>query len=1293
MFGNLFNNAINTVKSLLSSKATPPSKPKATAVVQKPITKTYAAQQKLPSYSPYIAAWGDSPAKIKAGTANNDVQLANTQKAIDANNAARAAADAENKRRIAQDIFDKNKGAAKGKAQQAVNAVKNRESGNPFSWLTGGFTSDQAAREFAANQSKNVQDSEIKKYDSELNKFLKAQATKKAEIEKKKFGSQTEFDAAVGVFSKWESAQIASLEKMRATTTGTIEAYDSASQKESNSWLGQFGGAIKKTIVDPIASNAIFKYTLGSGDENMPSLVTAPSRGVNFFGNLFNQQGNKNLQDGTWVKGYQPGKNAWTQTYNQRNINMELPKKYSDKDFEAWYKTRNTSGWADTDPKKVKEMYRRAFKGQLEGDEMANNVTEFLMDPLLGAGKAAGAIGKTATLAGEAAKTTKAGSFVTGILDKVAQSKPVKWLGAEHKDFNARKNEFIEQEVADIKRKQPMVAGKVDEWLNNSAKMRATAKAEISKKVLANFGDLSRVENRTVQELLRAGGDWSLVKYADKFDDAGRAKIDDLVAKIRANTDDLLAKEKAAGIATPKRINYIPQYRRKYSLFGVKDKLKKRDDGSSSDWWFTKEQKQQVIQSRGSFRKSLSAREFSSKLARQDFPILQSIKAGHADIGENIKRIQEVNQHVKKTRWEKMTTPLSWPNKLWKKSVLKYNPAWTVNNIAYNVPASVMAGGVRALPETVRLLKKSNWEKAMKEIPDAVKTNLAKEIGSTGKVNKFYDRVENTSRVAAYRANKSKGMSDEAAVKRVNKYLFDYKTRNYERPIKSILPFYQWNKNLARVSATMPIDRPLAAKVYNEVDQYQNTEFDRQFEKVVPKLTELGYSEQEIQKIKADQAKYFKGRLKVGDKWVTTPFNPLSDSGLSNVGFNPYLMALIESGAATDSFGNKTKGTDAGYFSRLRSKFPQVVLGEKAAGSYRVATGADHPGQKWIGAAGGDGYGLTKGKQGSDSSKPNYDRSMDPRAKLGQDALAFVGVPRALDFDTDKLVESKRLQKVSEAYFALDTKNMDYPTQQAAQAAIFKKYGVTPDQFYKGVLAKYDSANTTRIKGLKESAATANKSLFDEYAAQPQGTRNLWATQKLRELNDQNYFADNPFKKSFGWINPTTVAKADKQALASEATRTGDWSKYRAKFGTGTRSAKALARDKAVRTGDWTEYAKTYGVTKKTTPFQFDGKYFKSAESMQKYQSGQFWKKYASADPDTRKTLLADNPQFNQRANWTDQMWRTWKSDKKRKEITKARGWGNFAALQDANAATARVKANKFLTARTAPKTKRLTRA
>lgn len=241
---------------------------------------------------------------------------------------------------------------------------------------------------------------------------------------------------------------------------------------------------------------------------------------------------------------------------------------------------------------------------------------------------------------------------------------------------------------------------------------------------------------------------------------------------------------------------------------------------------------------------------------------------------------------------------------------------------------------------------------------------------------------------------------------------------------------------------------------------------------------------------------------------------------------------------------------------------------------------------------------------------------------------------------------------------------------------------------------------------MKEDAAAANKALFDEYGAQPEGTRNMYAVKKLRQLNAEGYFNDNPFKKSFDWVSPNSVAKADRQETYLEAKKTGDWSKWRNKYGdtrsqkardyekaasTGDwsewetkygRTEKARDRDRAVASGDWSEYSRKYGVSKKATPYQYEGKFFKSAESMERYKEGKFWEGYAAASKEDRRKLLEDNPKYNRRKDWTDEQWNVWKTEKKKSEKEKARTVAGFAQKENSFAQAAERKARIFTQSR-----------
>lgn len=1216
--------------------------------------------------------------------------------------------------------FNQTKNEYEARAKRTVDGTKKGVTG----WF--GYSANTKARSFAEQQATKISTDQVKRYETTLNSFLKTQASRKASLEAKKAsGSITQKD--IDEYVKWETDNVKSLEYTRAATTGLLAGYGSKASEKLNDPISRAGSWFNKNVTHGLPgkiTGGIFNYTLGQGDKDKPSVFTAPGRAVNTLLNWTGISKQRNYHEGKVDSSKVTSlSDAWQKSFNQRNLNWSQPNKdKSDAAFEKWYKTRDTSGMKGVDPKKVREMYKKAFYSQRDNDIAANYTAEAFADPIMGVGKLGrGAVSGVKAIAKPAASSGWFGKS-SAALSKLKTTKPGKalsWLNADHQTYSQRKNKFVQEELDDIYQKRPEVRKLLRKWQENKVDIKATEKTRISDAVNQQFAE-AIVKNAGMQlnksnseRFLRAVQEVARGKSVDDLADftpRERQAVAKLSQDLRTKLDDFYDAENTASLPrtdvtidprTGKktftrskvqpvdsysyRKGYIPQYND-----GFKASLQKRKPKKGA-WWFTKEQKTQRIQSTRELTKSLSAREYADTTARQNFPVQRDVVGGRKDIAENFDRIDNVDKYVKRTKWEQAMRVGGLPMQAWKKAVLLGSPAWYANNEIFNQIQGISAGGLRFIKNqrgSQKYLKhvgdnasaRMRPSLAQKRVTD-IGSNINKEVGGS-KLGKLASKQETRARVALYRTFRQDGLSHEKAVKKVNDNLFDYSTKNYERPIKSVAPFYAWTKGLTKASVKMPLQKPKTAMTFNELDRNQQQQFDTEFETIKPQLKDLGYTDAEIETIRTDNAKYYKGRFKIGDKWFTTPFNAFSERGLSNVGFNPYAAAAGEAGDAVDYYGQTTKGKDATLTARIMSKFPQANLGKKALGAWSVHTGKAKPTEGWIGKKGSEGYGLTKEKQGYDSSKPNYNRKMDPRAGLAQDALAFAGIPRFMEFDKGKLVETKRMQKVKDAYFALDTKDMKYKEADEARQAIFKKYGITADDFYKGILAKYDTENTKRIKGQKEAAAAKNKSLFDEYAAQPKGTRNIWATQKLRQLVKDGYFNDNPFLKSFSWMSAESVAKADKQAAYKEAKRTGNWTKYNTGYSDARKpSAKSLAYKKAKQSGDWTEYRKSYG-TKRSSPHQFEGKFFKSAESMKKYKDGLFWKQYAKADKAARRKLLADNPQYNDRKNWTDAQWDEANAVKKAAERTKLRAWGNFALAEAENLSVNKKKAERFMRTR-----------
>lgn len=1199
--------------------------------------------------------------------------------------------------------FDRLKARARAEALKRIDSMKGSNA-KGFDKLIdkvtfGADRRASAARSFAEREAVAVADRQVKVYQQKLDAHNKLQASLQADYERQRERmSSADLNTLAAQYNARLEASVGALKRTEAYLVGSVEGYDSKAKAKLTSKPAAAAAAFNRNIVQKAASNPIWKYTLGEGSRNIPSVVTAPSRAINFLGNL-NTQDRKIYKYGGEITSRLNSKdNAWQATLNQRNVNL---KPVVDQKFDkatAWkelskestktllWRSKFEAAKDDKAKTKIAKEYWTARNRTLRND---NSAKEIAADPL---NLAVGLGAATRVLKG-----TKYISKLTGktaaLKNSVGNNKIIKWLNTEAKSPEQSLSDAIDAakvtqgtaqrnvlaRIAQIDKK--VSGGKVDLGVFDDLAKLTESEAKMLQRMKA--GKLSPRDHLMLigrgtkpvrEKLMRIAARWDdfteQMKLADNVQNTSYGKGKRLYSPATAWTDGDLAKYNfrlKRGKYTQSKSDFEQGAVDRYLQSSV------RQQGKAA--------RPRLEMEREALLKRYAdtvdeARATVTKAERKTVKLGKYIK-----MRKNGTSIEGMNAGKAAVNSARAITGA--PMKLWKNSVLKYRPAWTVNNTLYNAQAGVLSGGAGYIPEQLKMLNPRYARKAMDEIPSTVRTDLAKEIGSKGKLNKFYAGVENNPRTAAFRALKKKGLSDEEALKRVDKYFFNYTTKNWERPLKTILPFWAWQKNLTKAAVRMPFDRPGAAIGYNRFDRQQEQTFEKDFETMVPALKAQGYSDADIEKMKEEQKKYFGGKLKVGGKYYNTPFNAFSEKGLTSMGFNPYLAAAGEASNSVDSFGTPIKGNEASLRRRLTTKFPQAELGYKWYKGKRVDKGLDKPSEKYIGAAGSEGYGMTKEKQGYDPKKANYKAGMDPRTKNKQDLAAFLGKPREMTFDKGKFVEGKKLQKVTAEYFSQSEawKNMDFNAAEAERKKLFDKFGLSSDDFFKGILAKYDTDHTKKIKGLKEAAAAQNKSLFAEYAKQPKGTRNEWASDKLKELNKIGYFDDNPFLKSFKWVNKDSIAKAAKSKAVKHALATGDWSQYRKAYGSKAPSAKKIARDYAVKTGDWSAYRKKYGG--KSTPYQTAGKYFKTATSMEKYKEGVFWQEYAQASKADRKKLLAKNSQYDRRANWTDQQWDDWKIQDKAKKLAKLKSYGNSGKIYDKALAANKTKAGRYKDAQT----------
>jgi hypothetical protein len=230
------------------------------------------------------------------------------------------------------------------------------------------------------------------------------------------------------------------------------------------------------------------------------------------------------------------------------------------------------------------------------------------------------------------------------------------------------------------------------------------------------------------------------------------------------------------------------------------------------------------------------------------------------------------------------------PGRLWKKAVLKYNPAWYVHNVGWNIPASFLGGA--DVKSYAKLIKASLKEKSLdnsliKELPTAV-AGRGLFGADAGKVS-LGGKLENFSRAASYYGNINKGFSSEQAISKVNRYLFDYAThKRWEAPFRAVNPFFSWQKNIIRLTGQLPFLNPKGSKVINEI---KSRFMDKPLQDVPNK--DITYTDPETGKeLTYNPRQQFEGKIKTPWGWTNAPFLPVLPQQLQQVSTNPILSFL-----------------------------------------------------------------------------------------------------------------------------------------------------------------------------------------------------------------------------------------------------------------------------------------------------------------------------------------------------------------------------------------------------------------
>lgn len=1268
----------------------------------------------LPAYNPVIAPrMGMGAAWTNAANASNQAQVdaisaatRTIQDNIAANN---QAIEVAKKQHAAELEFDKIKSEYRNKAITISTASEKNQ--DIWGKLTGGFTTVNSSKERAQKAQGDLQKN-IDDYESKVKKYNEDLATKQQYLKDlvNTAKTQKEYDDAFTEAQKWFDDQVSGLNYQSAAIQGLSDGYGQYMDSPNYTGIGKLGQWYNDK--NPVSDSLrwLFDHTLGGGDENLPSLTTALNRGINTVGNLFDPNRQRNKYDGTSETGLN-GKNAWQASYNQRNLNIgntsnswntESVKETDYQDslniykqeskatqYRTWYKDNlpTKAQWLSEkidNGKTRQETYydegSAGLKSKKEFADLTSNVLEFLADPtvwLTGAPKVVSSvpswINKAKTAIGDSSifNKIKASNIITGatsIGNKIADSKVgqvAKWLGKESETpkerFARMSQDYTANQLAAQSKYMPKVVSLYDKIKNNKldynvfedvAKLTDNEAAILQRMtglntfamrdkmaILAGSIGKNKVSAKAeIQKLIdiqtRAQGNARLMKRSDKvlstrFDDKYWANSwINPTSKTGDKYSFKMFRKGKVGVQSVEQL--------KASMVERYFQSAVDDVGSKAGKQVTRAQK-----------------EIKSLLAEYKVAATQ----GHAELKAAYEKING--------RGAKLSKIIGLPTKVWKTSVLALRPAWYVNNAAYNATAGFLSAGLDYIPESIKMMRKGALKAARQEAPDVV-SKIGKYLDNGSPLWKPASALEDANRLSAYKALINKGLSKEDALKRVNKYFFSYSTKNWERPLKTLMPFWAWNKGLAGAAVRMPFDSPLAARAITYNDRNNKSEVSK-----LPK---------DMQKYYAD--KQFLGNDKDGNpRFSNTPFNPFTSGSFSSVSKNPWLSALGELSTQKDYYGNPLdeKSISAAFL----NKFPQVPLAKQTLRAWQQNHGDLNATVKYLGTVGSDGYAMTKERTGLDPKATNYAPKLDANNKLQENWLAYLGMPRGATFDKAKYAKEESLTKLNADYFKHDwvKEYPDYKERVAAQEKLASDSGFNLEKdLYNGYWAKNDSQLTKELKAKKDIARKYLNDFWTEYGNLPQdGNRNIWVKNKMKEIVDSKVILGNPFIADGlpKWFDPTSRDKAvskefwNKYWVASQSERrqlladnpqyakshapsqksidyksavaSGYWTAYRGKYGG---SAKSTAYLKAKETGDWSGYRKEFGVGDSS-----------------KTKAAAFWSDYFTKSSKERKQLLADNPEYNKFKDQVPKSKEEWdliKAEKKAKDLARAKKNGKF---------------------------------
>lgn len=1060
--------------------------------------------------------------------------------------------------------------------------------------------------------------------------------------------------------------------------------------KKHTSDLG-FINKVKKTSTAPL------NFAFGALD--------VPRRIVNTGRNMIWSKREATYYDGSRKKlDIKSPRQAWNASRDQNVINTYKPKKFNRDDYakrfpkKKWEATNNPNARWITGGKKVgKQSYDQYLKSQYKLENKRkigeSKARDLLADPLnFGGGITKKIVSKVPYAEGFIKGAKNVSNLKTAKSVKwLAQTKPgraVKWLGSEVK---SPKSVRRAEAIADIRQKSNQISNayqlKLKKLADNAGKT-----SKINYKVFDDIKGLSDAEASILQRM--NGGKLSRtdrLMLAGERNKPARAKLES-IAKEWKRTSDLLAMSDK--ITAPKS-----------RFFGKKkiyfaDTRSFNKSGDMGSYNFYKKRKRGGIQSAQDLHTSQVDRLMASNYDLWAGKANKSNKALHEG---DIKKLQsnynkskeklwatlDKNTDLRMTKLDKVregASKLS-PMRLWKKSVLKYNPAWHVNNALWNTPASLAAGGKGTAKTYGKIFKGMVKERTF--TPQILK-DLPSEIVQQGIMGKgMASKIEGTARGASYKTLIDKGFTPKQAEKRVNDWLFDYTTKNYERPIKAVLPFYNWNKGLAKLALKMPFKYPRQAAKFGATNRY-----------LASQQADLPNDQEVKDPITGETKTYspktnMKGKFRIPgtNHWRNLPFYPLDGD---QVTVNPFLQGFNDFKSGKDIFGRDT--TQSSIVGKISKFIPQADVASK---QYKRLEAKFNPAKfkkNWIAETG-----TSKSGQGIDKSKTNYMKSLDPRDEANSSLASFFGIPRGTDFDPKLNKFKNNMYQFQKKFFATDWDAIDdYSERTKQQEAMAKSHGFDMPFVYK-YWSRYDTDFSKAQKAQKDEARKIESEYWTKYHSLPKGVkgkslsqRAKYSQDKLTELLRSGKLSENRFvlkgklRQMISKLPEDKAIRAGKEARISAgkakyargmakkadydyAKRTGDWSRWRSKYGD-TRSAKSKF---------WQSYWGEPDLAKRREMMRANPQYSKrtiTQSDPKKVEEARFWSRYASVPKAEKAQLLRENPQYATRNDWTDEQWDIWKKQKREAQLAKlkARSGGNYDAFLKTNTGFA----NEYLTRR-----------